>query len=174
MLKKEDTFKIGTIGKPHGVRGELTFNFTDDVFDRTDADYLLIEVNALLVPFFIEDYRFKNDTTALISFDGIDNEDEARELAGCDVYFERRLADKEEGHRPSQAEIIGYHIVDAANGNTIGTITGVDDSTINVLFQVEAAGGKELLIPASADLITHIDNEGRSITMQLPEGILNF
>ena len=52
----KDVYRIGRIGKPHGVKGEMNFMFTDDVFDRTDSDYLIIEVEGLLVPFFIEHY----------------------------------------------------------------------------------------------------------------------
>jgi ribosomal 30S subunit maturation factor RimM len=32
---------IGRLGKPHGVKGEVTFQFDDDVFVRTEADYLV-------------------------------------------------------------------------------------------------------------------------------------
>ena len=39
-MQEKDLFPIGRIGKPHGVHGELTFIFDDDVFDRVDADYL--------------------------------------------------------------------------------------------------------------------------------------
>ena len=43
MIKKEEVYKIGRIGKTHGVKGEVTFNFDDDVFDRVDAEYLILE-----------------------------------------------------------------------------------------------------------------------------------
>ena len=38
MIKEEEVFKIGKINKPHGVKGEMSFTFTDDIFDRTDGD----------------------------------------------------------------------------------------------------------------------------------------
>lgn len=40
MIRHEDVYRIGRIGKPHGVGGELSFMFDDDVFDRCDAEYL--------------------------------------------------------------------------------------------------------------------------------------
>ena len=63
-----DFYKIGKIGKPHGVKGEVSFMFDDDVFDRTDADWLMLSVDGILVPFFLEEYRFKSNETALVSF----------------------------------------------------------------------------------------------------------
>ena len=36
MIREDDVYKIGRLGKPHGVKGEITFMFDDDIFDRTD------------------------------------------------------------------------------------------------------------------------------------------
>ena len=77
MIKKETVYKIGKIGKPHGVNGEVAFHFDDDVFDRTEAQYLILEIDGILVPFFIDEYRFKTDETALVLFADIDTQDKA-------------------------------------------------------------------------------------------------
>ena len=53
MIKKEDVYKIGRIGKPHGVHGEVQMQYSDDVFDVVDANYLLLNVDGILVPFFM-------------------------------------------------------------------------------------------------------------------------
>ena len=37
-MRYEEVYKIGKIGKPHGIKGEVTLFFSDDVFDRTDSD----------------------------------------------------------------------------------------------------------------------------------------
>lgn len=114
-----DFYKIGKIGKPHGVKGEVSFMFDDDVFDRTDADWLMLSVDGILVPFFLEEYRFKSNETALVKFCDVDTQDEARELTGCDVFFPRHLADEDEGHL-SWAQIVGYTLVDATTGRVVG------------------------------------------------------
>ena len=95
MIRREEVYKIGRLGKTHGVRGEISFLLDDDVFDRTDADYLILDIDGILVPFFIEEYRFKTDSNALMKFDGIDTQERARELTGCDVYFPRSLSDED-------------------------------------------------------------------------------
>ena len=66
MIKKEEVYKIGRIGKPHGVHGELQLQFSDDVFDAVDADYLVLDIDGILVPFFMEEYRFRSDEIALM------------------------------------------------------------------------------------------------------------
>jgi 16S rRNA processing protein RimM len=169
VIRKEDVYRIGKLGKTHGVRGEISFLFDDDVFDRVDADYLILSIDDILVPFFIEEYRFKTDSNALMKFEGIDTQERARELTGCEVYFPHELADSDED-TISWAAIVGFDITDADSSRTIGRIAAVDDSTINILFELE--DGR--LIPASEDLITAIDQQARTITMRLPDGLLNL
>ena len=169
MIKKEEVYKIGKLGKAHGVKGEISFLFDDDVFDRTDADYLVLDIDNILVPFFIEEYRFKTDDNALMKFEDIDTQERARELTGCDVYFPRELAGSDEDTL-TWASLTGFDIIDAKRGTKAGTIASVDDTTLNTLFELE--DGR--LIPASENLITDIDQSSRIITIQLPDGILDL
>ena len=169
MIKEEDVYKIGRLGKTHGVRGEISFLFDDDVFDRTDADYLILRVDGILVPFFIEEYRFKSDANAIVKFDGIDTQERARELTGCDVYFPRSLAEGDEGDI-SWSILVGFDILEAQSGKAVGRIAAIDDATMNILFELEDVR----LVPASEDLITAIDQEARTITMHIPEGLLEL
>lgn len=169
MIKQEEVYKIGRLGKSHGVRGEVSFLFDDDVFDRVDADYLILDIDGILVPFFIEEYRFRSDTTALMKFEGIDTQERARELTGCDVYFPRNLAASDDD-RISWSAIVGFDIIDASTEKSIGRIASIDDSTLNILFCLEDGH----LIPASEDLITQIDQQARTITMHLPAGLLDL
>ena len=169
MIRTEEVYKIGKLGKVHGVKGEISFLFDDDVFDRTDADYLVLDIDGILVPFFIEEYRFKTDDNALMKFEGIDTQERARELTGCEVYFPRELSETDEEHL-SWAAIRGFELIDANNGKSAGRIASVDDSTINILFELE--DGK--LIPASEELITNVDTKKQQIFINLPEGILEL
>ena len=169
MIKPEDVYKIGKLGKPHGVKGELTFMFDDDVFDRTDADYLVLLIDGILVPFYMEEYRFRSNESALVKFCDIDTMDRARELTGCEVFFPRHLADSDE-EMVTWAEIVGFTLIDSNTGQKAGTIASVDDTTINILFELENGA----LIPASEELITGVDKENRTICISLPEGILDL
>ncbi|MBR0263681.1 MAG: 16S rRNA processing protein RimM [Prevotella sp.] len=169
MIRREEVYKIGRLGKAHGIKGEISFLIDDDVFERVDADYLVLDIDGILVPFFIEEYRFKTDSNVLMKFDGIDTQERARELTGCDVYFPRALAEDDEDTL-SWAEMIGYSLIDAQTGQDIGIIASVDDATINILFELE--DGR--LIPASEELITNIDTKKHQIEINLPEGILEL
>jgi 16S rRNA processing protein RimM len=170
MIKKEEVFRIGRLGKTHGVKGEVSLQFDDDVFDRAESDYLILEVDGILVPFFMEEYRFRSDSTALVKFCDIDTQERARELTGCDVYFPIALVPDDEEEQLSLAFLVGFSIVDAKTGSPVGRIASIDDSTANVLFGLE----DDTLIPATADLVENIDREQRTVTMSIPEGLLSL
>jgi 16S rRNA processing protein RimM len=169
MIRDEEVYHIGKLGKTHGVKGEISFLFDDDVFDRIDADYLILKIDGILVPFFIEEYRFKSDANAIVKFEDIDTQERARELTGCEVYFPRELADTDE-NSISWAAIVGFDIIEAESEKTIGRIASVDDTTINILFELE--DGR--LIPASEDLITAVNQQAHTISMHLPAGLLDL
>lgn len=169
MIKADDIYKIGRLGKPHGVHGEVSFQFVDDIFDRVDCDYLILSIDGIFVPFFFEEYRFHGAETALIKFCDIDTQEQAANLTGCDVYFERKLADDEEENL-SWAQIVGFALVDSNSGKEVGKIASVDDSTANILFCLD----DDRLIPASEDLIEEVDAEGQRIVVNLPEGLMEL
>ena len=173
MIKQEDVYKIGKLGKPHGVKGEINFIFDDDVFDRTDAEYLVIEIEGIMIPFYMEEYRFHGNETALIKFCDIDTQEQAKELTGHDVFFPRAQADADKG-TVSLAQMHGLTLIDAISDKPIGTIYRVDDSTPNILFEVNTADGHTALIPANEHLIEKIDMDKREIRMNLPDGILDL
>ena len=173
MIRPEEVFRIGRLGKPHGVKGEMVFMFDDDIFDRTDADYLVVETEGILVPFFISEYRFRNNETALMKLDGVDTVEQARQLTNCDVFFPRRLAQTDE-EELTWAQIAGFTLVDEPSGTNIGEIRSVDDSTENVLFEVLTPEGRELLVPAAEEFIRGVDGEGRQIFVELPQGLLDL
>ena len=169
MIKDTEVYKIGTITRTHGVRGEVALSFTDDVWNRADADYLILRIDGILVPFFMEEYRFRSDTTALVKFQDYDSAEAAKELCGCDVYFPHALTPTpKEDEEYTWRHFTGFRVVDKQAGE-LGEITYVDDSTQNVLFHVG-----ERLIPAVDSFISDIDYQARIITMQLPEGLLDL
>lgn len=172
MINPADTYQIGALTRTHGLRGELLFQFTDDIFDRADADHLLVEIDGILTPFYIEEYRFRSNESALILFEGVETAEAARALTGCAVYVERSMSEGQED-AVSLDSLKGFRIFDQ-EGRDIGVIVAVDDHTQNWLFMVRQADGSEVLIPAHDELIAQLIPSERRITMNLPEGLLNL
>jgi 16S rRNA processing protein RimM len=172
MIRPNDVFPIGKLHKPHGLGGEISFGFTSDVFDRTEAPYWVLELDGILVPFFVESYRFKSSETVLVKFEGIDSEERVRALCGKEVFYPVRFADTEEDPTDQWTYYIGFAVIDEHHG-FIGDVTDVDDSTLNVLFTL-SKDGREILMPVAEEFFTKIDPDNREMVVSLPEGLLEL
>ncbi len=66
MIREEEVFKIGQFAKPHGIKGELSLVTNSDVLEDAEDPYIVCEMDGILVPFFVEDFRYKTDTVVLV------------------------------------------------------------------------------------------------------------
>ena len=119
MIQLSELLPVGKVGKTHGVKGEMNCEFNRE-FEMDDCDYFVFDIDGILVPFFIESYRFRNDTTALLLFDLITDETAARELFGNTRYMTRELVDDEKESGESTACSLSGSIFVDEKGRRIG------------------------------------------------------
>lgn len=167
MILREELVEVGKIGKPHGIKGELSCWFSTDAFDIEEIGFVVLCIDGIFVPFFIRACRSKGRESLLLHFDGINNEQEAATLSGLEIFVPKDSIDEDQ--IPMSLEhFVGFELYDVKKG-FIGIISSVDTTTANVLFAVE-----NYLIPISEDLIAEIDIEKRVLYMLLPEGLLEL
>ena len=173
MIRQEEVFKIGQFAKPHGIKGELSLLTQCDLFEETDEPYIVCEMDGILVPFFVEEYRYKSDSVMLLKLEDVNSDADARPFVNKEVFYPLDLVDPEAlVGEMTWDNFMGYTVVDAHKGE-LGAITAVDESTINVLLQINH-NGEELLIPAAEELITAVDHEARRLEVSLPDGLLDL
>lgn len=172
MIRRESVFKIGRFGKPHGVKGEISLAVTNGLFDKAEIPYIVCDIDGILVPFFIEGRRYKSSAVILLKLECVDTGEASGKFLNREVYCPRDAVDEEDGAGVSEEtweSFLGYTVTDRTSGLS-GQITAVDESTVNVLLQIDYPGGR-LLAPAAGELITAIDYPNRQIIMSLPEGL---
>ncbi|MCM1518411.1 MAG: ribosome maturation factor RimM [Pseudoflavonifractor sp.] len=177
MIKSDQLTEIGKFNKPHGINGELSLTLHDNV----DPDLLrcvIVDIDGINVPFFIESIRPKTSETYLVTIDGIDTEEDTRLLVNKTAYVsddDTALIDEEpDGDGLYASSLIGYTVIDGNTGNTIGHITDIEDSTANALFIVEDDNDATFYIPIADEFITDINPDAPTITVNLPEGLLQL
>lgn len=174
MIKKEDVYQIGKLTKAHGLNGEMNFQFTDDVWDRVESEYLICEVDGILVPFFLEEYRFRSESTALVKFEDLESADAVRFLVNSEVFLEKKYQEELGEDEVSLNYFIGFKMIDGDDNKEIGEIIDIDDNTENWLFIVERPDGEEVMIPAHEEFIAEIKQEEKVMVMDLPIGLLEL
>lgn len=173
MIRTSEVIPIGKLYKPHGVSGEISFGFTSDVFSKSSSPYWVLDMDGILVPFFVVSYRYRFNDTVLVRFEGIDNERQAKELSHKDVYFPLKFVKEEDITLPDDwSFFVGFRVFDEAL-NYLGLIERVDDATQNVLFCIQGAENY-FLMPAVAAFIQKVDVRKRAIHVVLPDGLIEL
>jgi 16S rRNA processing protein RimM len=169
-MTREDCLLLGTISKTHGVRGELIIRITDPSFEPDENwESLFLQIDGILVPFFISSLRAPKADEWFVSFEDYDNKDSAQNLAGSPVWIHKELmaTGVEEIYMD---ELTGYALINTTSGKQ-GLITDFMDIPGNPVFEV-SYDGEKVMVPAQDDLIEEIDQENRRLIMRLPEGIM--
>lgn len=173
-IQKENFTSLGTIQKPHGLRGELMLSI-DPTFESAieEAEVLFIEIDGGLVPFFISEdgVRFKNNESIIVQFDEITNQEKARELSGCQVYLPN---DQISEMSPDQeiSYLVNFTVIDTKWGE-LGKISTIDDYAGNLVATVPYKK-TEVLIPLSDSIITEINEETTTLYIDCPDGLLDL
>ncbi len=170
MIRKDDLLPIGKIVKPHGIHGEMTFEYSSDVFDRESVPFLMMEVDGIIVPFNVENYRIRSSSTALLKLKGVGSDDQARLFSGTMVYVPSTYLLSMNNSEVESSYFTGFQMIDQRLG-VIGVIAELDETTENALFVIPK-DDDELLIPATDAYIVAIDHVQRIITVDLPEGLV--
>lgn len=175
MIRKEDLIEIGKILKTHGVKGEMTLLFNKEGYADVETEFYFFLLDGLYVPFFVEDFRFSSNDSAIIEIEDINRVEDAETYKNILVFLPKELVKdvKNESHPESEWEqFVGYSILDESS-KFIGNIKSVDISTINVLFVVVDDKEQEILIPATTDFILEIDSTKKELHLTLPDGLLD-
>ena len=169
-MTRDKCLLLGTISKTHGVRGELIIRITDPSFEPDENwESLFLQIDGILVPFFISSLHATKADEWFICFDDYDNKDSAQNLVGSPVWIQKDfMAEvKEEIYMD---ELTGYAIINVRTGRQ-GLITDFMDIPGNPVFEVSLEGEK-VLVPAQDDMIEEIDQENKKLIIRLPEGIM--
>ena len=166
MIDKKDFRQAGNVVKAHGLKGELLLRM--DASDLQHNDCLMLDMEGLLVPFFVEEWRSSGDDCVLLTLQGVSTQAQIQEVVGRSVYLPKAESDDEV---VTYEELVGYQIV--YDGNILGTVAEVDDQTENILLVVQTRQG-ELLLPASPDYVLQVDTEKKVLTMDFPAELLTI
>jgi 16S rRNA processing protein RimM len=172
-IPKSDCDKVGFLKKTHGVSGELVIEYEPQFeYSIENADRFFVELEGLLVPFFImeDGFRFKTENSAILTFDGVESEKYAKRMVGSSVFlFKNEIIVMDD--ELSDSELVDYLLVDEKLGK-IGIIDQIDNYSGNIVFTVNFKG-KELLVPFNEDFLIEIDKQNKVIKLKLPEGLID-
>ncbi|OEK05931.1 ribosome maturation factor RimM [Roseivirga misakiensis] len=169
----DDCYQLGYVVKTHGLRGEVQiFLDVDSPNQYKNLESVFVLNGQRLVPFFIESISF-NGAKAIVAFEDVYELADAQALKGKELYLPLTALPSLKGKEFYLHEVIGFSMIDNESQKVVGTIDNVIESGPQLLFSVLAEGNIELLIPFHKDLLKELDRENKTMSLAIPEGLLD-
>ena len=169
----DDLVLVGRIARPHGLKGHVIVNpetdFAEERFTPGAAlwtrsergDEQLVIASARL-----------QGARPVIGFDGIERIEDAERLAGLELRVPEASLPKLADGTYYQHQLVGC-LVETTGGDRLGEVSRVEGGAAGSLLAIDGPRG-EILIPLAVDICTNVDVEGKRITVNPPEGLLEL
>ncbi|SNC75058.1 16S rRNA processing protein RimM [Hymenobacter gelipurpurascens] len=171
----DDCYQLGSLGKPHGLKGFVVAFFdVDDLDDYRKLKSVLLELPAApgkLVAYEVEKVQPQAENRVLFKLKGIDRVEEAEPLRNAKLWRPLTELPKLEEDQFYFHDVIGYTVVDEQLGE-LGLVETFYELPQQDLLAMRYQG-KEVLIPVVDELIVRADQQERKLYVTLPEGLLD-
>ncbi len=173
-MEVKDCYYLGYISKTFGYKGEVVcYLDVDDPEYYEKLESVFIHLEGKLVPFFIDKITFRpTDNEAVIAFEHVDTEEKALHICGNEMYLPLEKLPALSGNQFYFHEITGFLVIDAEKG-PVGRVEQVLEFPGNPVLQLKK-GNKEVLVPASDEIIEKIDREKKEIRIHAPDGLIDL
>ena len=165
---------VGRLGRPHGVRGEITVQvLTDEPDERLAVGSVLATEPASAGPLTVQTARWHSGRL-LLTVDGVADRSGAESLRGvllhADVDPDQRPQDPEEFY---DRQLVGLSVV-TVDGLIVGEVAEVIHLPAQDMLAVRREGRPEALVPLVASIVPEVDLAGRRVVIDPPPGLLDL
>jgi 16S rRNA processing protein RimM len=157
---------VGRIAKAHGINGEVSIDVISDAPDRFAVGARIFAGDRSLTVATARAHQGR----LLVRFDGVAGRDGAEALRGTELTIPAEEAHElEDDWSFYPHQLVGFAVTDE-KGETLGTMTRVDESPGADLWVV-GARGREVLVPAVRDIVVAVHLDERTIVLRPPDGL---
>jgi 16S rRNA processing protein RimM len=162
---------VGRIGRPHGLRGEVTVQVsTDDPDSRFAAGVVLGTDPASRGPLTVTGMR-RSGPVLVLGFEGITDRNAAETLRGTSLTLDAAALpvpdDPEEFY---DHQLVGLTVVDLA-GTVLGTVSEILHPPAAPVLAVNRPDGSAELVPFVAAIVPTVDLDGGRLVVDPPDGM---
>lgn len=171
--------RVARIGKPHGIRGEVTVEvFTDSPETRfTKGNVFNVRAGELPSTVFeqltIEKARW-NKNILLLKFDEFSDRNTAESLRNCELYAEPEEPANDEDSWYAD-DLLGLTVhQDTLETPSLGEVSDLITGEAQDLLEIRLSDGSEVLLPFVEEIVPEIDEERGAIVITPPPGLLEL
>ena len=171
-MKAEDCFRIGSILKTKGLKGEMQLYVDFDNLADISISNIFIDIAGKLVPYFVESIKYAQKNAAYLYLEDIDTIEKAAVLVKKDVYLSNKLKPKKKKSDFTLKDLKGFTAVDENEGE-LGEIIAIHEYPQQLIAAVNYKNC-EVLFPLNEEIIKGIDVVKEIVLIDLPEGLLDI
>lgn len=171
--------RLARIGKPHGIRGEVTVEvFTDSPETRfTKGNVFNVRTGESPSRAFeqltIEKARW-NKNILLLKFAEFSDRNTAESLRNSELYAEPEESTGDEDSWYAD-DLIGLAVhQDTFNAPALGEVSNLITGQTQDLLEIRLSDGSEVLLPFVVEIVPEIDEERGAIVITPPPGLLEL
>jgi 16S rRNA processing protein RimM len=160
---------VGRIGRPHGLRGEVTVQVTtDDPDSRFAAGAVLGTDNR--GPLTVTGMR-RSGPVLVLGFEGITDRNAAETLRGTALTLDAaELPVPDDPEEFYDHQLVGLTVVDQS-GTVLGTVTEVWHPPASPVLAVARPDGSQELVPFVSAIVPTVDLAGGRLVVDPPDGM---
>jgi 16S rRNA processing protein RimM len=171
-MTTEDCFRVGTILKPKGLKGELHLYIDFESLGDIKFSTIFIETTGKLVPYFVVSIKYLQKNAAYLILEDIDTIEKASLLVKKHIYLPNKLKPKKKKSEFTLMDLVGFTTIDENEGE-LGEITDVQEYPKQFIASVNYKNC-EVLFPLNEEIIKSIDVVKGILLVDLPEGLLDI
>jgi 16S rRNA processing protein RimM len=167
----QDFLEIGQIVNTFGIKGIVKIKpFTDDITRFDNLKKVYIKCNKEKKEYEIEEVKYHKDMV-LIKFKGIDKVEEAELLRNSYIVINRKDEPELEEGTYYIVDLLGLDVY-SDEGNLLGKVDDIFNNGSTDIYVIKDELGKQILLPAIADVIKEINLEKKMIVVHILKGLI--
>jgi 16S rRNA processing protein RimM len=164
--------QVARIGKPHGIRGEVTVQvLTDAPGDRFVPGTEFVVEPASAGPLTVHSARWNKDIL-LLAFEEIETRNEAETLRGAKLFIETEELDDNDDEGWYEHELVGLEA--RVGSQVVGKVSGLNTMPVQDLLVVKTPDGKEILIPFVEQIVPEVNVAEGYVLVTPPGGLFEI
>ncbi|MDF2431353.1 MAG: rRNA processing protein RimM [Mucilaginibacter sp.] len=171
-MEIEDCFRVGSILKPKGLKGELHMYADFEGLENIKLTTIFIEITGKLVPYFVSSIKYLQKNAAYLVLEDVDTIEKASSLVRKNIYLPNKLKPKKKKQDFTLKDLKGFTAIDVNEGK-LGIITAIHEYPQQLIAAVTFKNC-EVLFPLNEEIIKGIDVVQEIVTVDLPEGLLDI
>ncbi|RCH54921.1 16S rRNA processing protein RimM [Mucilaginibacter hurinus] len=171
-MKVEDCFRIGSILKTRGLKGEMQLYVDFERLDTIKFNSLFVDMAGKLVPYFVKSIKYPMPGTVYLNLEDIDTVEKASPLVKKNLYLPNKLKPEIDEDNFTLFDLMGFIAIDEYEGE-LGGIIDVQEYPQQIIATVRYKN-REVLFPLNEEIIKGIDVNQGVVNIDLPEGLLDI